>query len=229
MSHIKTLCLQGIPMQDSLKILESVNNFYSQSFSQLMSITVAVLAFAGIILPILVTIYQKRLFKLEHEAIENSLTKKMSEELENAVKEIRAEYEEKEKHFVSEISKMKQELNSEVDKAKGGISHVAGCTELERKYFFNAFDCFIQACISYIKGRDNLNLRRVVYMVSDNCLPNLSSSDIENNGDTFKRLEEVIEQLTEYDTNGIFTDQLRGLKYQLSQCQKRKVTDKSVA
>ena len=49
----------GDTVQDSLKILESVNAFYSQSFGQLINITVAVLAFAGIVLPILITLYQK--------------------------------------------------------------------------------------------------------------------------------------------------------------------------
>lgn len=71
------MLVKGELMEDSLKILEAVNSFYSQSFGQLMNITVAVLAFSGIVLPILITLYQKRLFKLEHLAIENKLLYEM--------------------------------------------------------------------------------------------------------------------------------------------------------
>ncbi|PKG55380.1 hypothetical protein CXF82_20245 [Shewanella sp. GutDb-MelDb] len=175
------------------------------------------------------TIYQKRLFKLDHEVIENSLTKKMNERIESAVEEIRTEYEEKEKYFESQIAKMKVELHKEVDKAKGGIGHVSGYSDLNQNYYLRAFDSFVGASFSYIKGEDNLNLRRVTNMMSDNCLPNLNKKDIEHNDDIFKHFEEVIEKLTEYNSEGIFTDQLRSLKYQFSQCKKRELVVKDAA
>ena len=114
----------GDTVQDSLKILESVNAFYSQSFGQLINITVAVLAFAGIVLPILITLYQKRLFKLEHQAIQNSLATEMESRLEEGIKEIKAEYEQKEAEFEDKISKMKESLKKDLDATKGGICHV---------------------------------------------------------------------------------------------------------
>jgi hypothetical protein len=209
-------------MQDSLKILETVNNFYSQSFSQLINITVAVLAFSGIILPILITIYQKRLFKLEHETIESSLRKEMTDELERVKQEIKSEYEQKEKDFEMQITEMKNELHIEVDKAKGGISHVAGSNELERNNWLGAFDNFISASSRYIKAKDNLNLRRVTNIMYENCLPNFNANTIEHNNEIFNNFEEVIEKLTEYNSDGVFTDQLSALKYQLSQCKLRK-------
>jgi len=208
-------------VQDSLKILETVNSFYSSSFSQLINITVAVLAFAGIVLPILITIYQKRLFKLDHEVIEDSLTKKIDEKFENAVEEVRKEYQEKEKGFEAQIEIMKKELHKEVDEAKGGISHVSGCSDLERNYYSSAFDSFIAASFSYIKAGNNLNLRRVINLISESCLPNMNKVDVEYYGDTFKRFEGLLEQLTEYDSAGIYTDQLKALQYQFTQCKKR--------
>jgi hypothetical protein len=209
-------------MQDSLKILETVNNFYTQSFSQLINITVAVLAFAGIVLPILITFYQKRLFKLEHEVIENSLHKKMNEELGNALAQIKLEYEAKESKFESKIEEMKEELHREVDNAKGGISHVQGCNLLAQKDYFLAFESFVQASFGYIKSKENLNLRRVISVISDNCLPNMNSKHIEDNDEAFSQFEELLDKLSKYDTDGSFTDQLRNLRRDFSQCKKRK-------
>ncbi len=39
---------------DTLQVLEKVNSFYTNSFSQLITITIAILAFSGIILPIVI-------------------------------------------------------------------------------------------------------------------------------------------------------------------------------
>ena len=227
MPDMQMLCLQGNTMQDSLKILETVNNFYTQSFSQLINITVAVLVFAGIVLPILITFYQKRLFQLEHEAIEKSLNKKMKEELNNAVAKIKSEYEEKEAEFESKITEMKEELHIEIDKAHGGISHVQGCNMLEQNDYFAAFDSFISACTSYIKAKDNLNLRRVTSTISTLCLPNMNSKSIEYNEDTFCRFEKLLDKLSKYDIDGAFTDQLRNLRREFSQCKKRNSPDKN--
>lgn len=208
-------------MEDSLKILETVNNFYSQSFNQLIIITAAVLTFAGVVLPILITIYQKRLFKLEHDAIESSLTQKMKDELELAIKAIESEYDQKEKAFEIQMNDLKEELHREIDTAKGGISHVQGCNSFDQSDWINAFESFIGASKSYIKAEDNLNLRRVISMISENCLPNLNVDDIEQHSDTFENFEKVIETLTTYDNNGIFSDQLKSLNRQFILCKKR--------
>ncbi|WP_160061820.1 hypothetical protein [Psychromonas sp. L1A2] len=210
-------------MQDSLKILETVNNFYSQSFGHLITITVAVLAFSGIILPILVTIYQKRLFKLEHEVIENSLIEKMKAELEIAVKEIKAEYDEKEKILKSKLSEMEDELNRKFDNAKGGICHVQGCSNFDQQRWFSAFESFVNASIFFIKGKDNLNLRRVTNMINENCLPNLNANDIEHNIDTFNCFEKFLEDFATYDSDDVFTDQINSLRYQFYQCKNRNI------
>jgi hypothetical protein len=219
--HNILLCLHGDTMQDSLKILETVNNFYTQSFSQLINITVAVLVFAGIIFPILITFYQKRLFKLEHEAIESSLTKKMKEELDNTVAKIELEYSEKEIEFELKISQIKEELYREVDRAKGGISHVQGCNDLEKGCYFTAFDSFVHAGTSYLRAKDNANLLRILNNISDSCLPRFSSKDFEDNEDVFSDLEKLMGELSEYNVEGVYMDPLRKLKRALSLCKKR--------
>ena len=52
-----------------IEIVDKVNSFYSGAFTQLITLTVAVLAFAGIILPILIQIIQSRTFRSEQESL----------------------------------------------------------------------------------------------------------------------------------------------------------------
>ena len=211
----------GVNVQDSLKILESVNTFYSQSFGQLINITVAVLAFAGIVLPILITLYQKRLFKLEHQAIQNSLAMEMEKRLEEGIKEIKAEYEQKETEFEDRISTMKESLMKDLDATKGGVSHVQGNNELKQELFLMAFDSFVSASFSYTKSEDNLNLRRVLGIIDEQCLPKFTKITIEEHDESFKNFEELQEKIREYDSNGTFADLIRKLNKTYNIAKKR--------
>ncbi len=57
-------------MNETLTILGKVNSFYSGAWSQLIIYTSALFALIGIIIPILVQFYQKRVLKLEKESLE---------------------------------------------------------------------------------------------------------------------------------------------------------------
>ena len=218
----------GDTVQDSLKILESVNTFYSQSFGQLINITVAVLAFAGIVLPILITLYQKRLFKLEHQAIQNTLATEMESRLEEGIKEIKAEYEQKEAEFEDKISKMKESLKKDLDATKGGICHVQGNNELKQELLLMAFDSFVSASFSYVKAEDNLNLRRVLGLIDEKCLPKFPKTVIEEHDESFKSFEKLLEKIREYDNNGTFVDLVQSLNKTYNTAKKRQPS-KSVA
>ena len=91
-------------MEPTLKILETVNQFYTQSFNQLILIIGAIFAFVGVFLPILISLYQKRLFRLEQKEVEASIGNTLKDELKLIEKKIKKEYEEKE----SELEKKYQ-------------------------------------------------------------------------------------------------------------------------
>lgn len=208
-------------MEDSLKILEAVNSFYSQSFGQLMNITVAVLAFSGIVLPILITLYQKRLFKLEHLAIENKLLYEMEEKIKKATDVIKSEYEKKEMDFDNKISKMKMLFENELESIKGGVLHVQGNNELKQSDELTAFESFVSASFCYVKSEDNLNLRRVLDLINNSCLRKFNVDSFEEHGDTFKSFDELLEAVRDYDKKGVFSDLIRETNQAYSLAKKR--------
>ena len=68
MHNIKIL--RDIQMDSTLEILEKVNAFYIGAFDQLIILTVSVLAFCGVLVPILISTYQNKQLKLQQEALE---------------------------------------------------------------------------------------------------------------------------------------------------------------
>ena len=209
-------------MQESLKILETVNTFYSQSFSQLINITIAVLAFAGIVLPILITLYQKRIFRLEHQAIEKSVFDKLKSEFDSKILELQNEYKAKEEELNSKMLDMKNEIGREIANAEGGIFHVQGNNELKSGQIVDALISFIESAIKNIEAEDNLNLRIVLGLCSNNCLSNLSEIHFQHDEFLEGKISKLIDKISKYNEKDTFTDQILDLKKSLSQAKSRK-------
>ncbi len=79
-------------MDDTLIILDAANAFYQNAFNQLIAITLGVLGFVGILLPVLFGLYEKRLYRIERETLEVSLKEDLRDEIKKGIESIRAEY-----------------------------------------------------------------------------------------------------------------------------------------
>ncbi|WP_417439756.1 hypothetical protein [Idiomarina abyssalis] len=208
-------------MQDTLKILESVNQFYSQSFNQLVVITVAVLAFAGVVMPVLISLYQKRLFRLEHEEIQSHLKGELDSELAKAVDAVRKEYEKKEAQYLLEIESLDEKLEKEIAGSIGGNLHVQGNMNLKDGQYLGAFSSFTRAAINHLKADKEANLRRALRLVSNNCLPKLNKTRLERDEGIIESYEELLEQLSESNVNDRYKDEIRLLKIRFKQATER--------
>ncbi len=197
-------------MQDTLKILESVNQFYSQSFNQLVVITVAVLAFAGVMMPILISLYQKRIFKLEREAIEDSLKKTLQKDMDECIERMRNEYKEKEDQYEARISKLDQKMERTISGATAASLHIQGNISIGDKQYLRAFESLTSAATNYIKADSESNLRRVLRIIIEKCLPNLKKEQLENDENTIADYDDFLAKLEEYNINRrYYADDLR--------------------
>lgn len=199
-------------MQDTLAILESVNSFYSQSFSHLISITLAVLAFSGVVLPVLFGLYQKRLFKLDHKEIEASLSKRMYEILQDSVNSIDEKIAIKEKLLEEKLKLAVSKAQQDIDRVSGGLSHVQGNKYLSEKNYIFALESFIGASFSYIDSSDDRNLQRVLRLMTEDCFPNLNADHIEHHPAVFRSYIEAVDKLKKYNKNRIYSDQIEDIE-----------------
>ncbi|NVK36593.1 MAG: hypothetical protein HWE18_01590 [Gammaproteobacteria bacterium] len=199
-------------MEETLKILESVNNFYSESFSQLITITVAVLAFSGVVMPALLNMYQRRLFKLEHKAIEDGLESKLKDSVESEVESVRLEYQKKERQFERRMEELEKKLVKEIENAKGGALHIQGNSDLKNKNLIAALHSFIDSGWCYMRCEDNLNLQRVLDLILHECLSKFDKEDVNQESLVFSEFEEFIGGLKEHDHSRVYTDKIRNIE-----------------
>ena len=199
-------------MQETLKILESVNQFYSQSFNQLVMITVAVLAFAGVVMPIIISLYQKRLFRLEHEEIKTALKNELAKDLNKAIDTLRTEHEKLSATYEDRIKELNERTKKKIAQAIGGISHVQANVNLDNKEYLWAFTSLVSAAKNHIKADEEANLRRTLRLIYEKCLPELNKAQLEKDERNIESFYKLISTLEDYNVNNRYEDDLQLLK-----------------
>ncbi|WP_029933355.1 hypothetical protein [Thiomicrospira pelophila] len=198
-------------MQESLEIISAVNNFYSQSFGQLITITLGFLAFIGVFLPILLTFYQKRLVNLEQTEIEAMLTKRLGQIESSLQEKLDRDLAEKDILLTQKISNSEEKLQERVSHALSGVLFVQGSLQLSNKLYWLASYSFVRAAKESIKANEEGNLKKALRLIIVNCSPNMTEQNY-----TEAPYEEVLdgflEMLSHFNHNNRYTDEINQLK-----------------
>lgn len=205
----------NVPNSDqTLVILEKVNSFYNQSFSNLIALTAILLAFVGVIIPLLINLYQSRKLTIER----SELQKNIDDSLRNLKKETEEYVENKVKEKTEAIDK---KLESFSLHAKAQTMHVQGFITAKSGDAPSALEDFAKAGIYYIKAGDELNLQLILDNIIDVCLPHCNQKNIRDDK-CKKRLDEFIEELEKFNENSRYTNAIQNLRKALKEANERK-------
>lgn len=191
-------------MDETLRILDSVHSFYSHSFDQLMVVTIAVLTFAGVAMPILISLYQKKLLKIEQEEVKALLKADLEKHMQEAISSMKTE-------FDSAILALEIKHEKQSAKSHGAILHVQGGVYLSQNNFVSAFERFTGAGYFYIKADSEANLKRVITQMKI-CLGSLNKDQIEHVEDVLKSYNDFMESVEVFNTNDRYTDDIYSIK-----------------
>jgi flagellar hook-associated protein FlgK len=194
-------------MQETQAILDSVHQFYADSFSQLVTLTLAMLGFIGVLVPVLLTIYQQRLFKLEQREVMGSLRTQLDAINVEHIKLLEQKFDDREKLSQQRMEAQVGLLQREIAKAQGSTFHVQANQSIASKQYPAAFESLLDAAIKYVDAQNESNLGRVLTLLTHNTLPHLDSSHFEYRGEMWERqLQKANAGIAEVNVNGRFTD-----------------------
>ncbi len=203
-----------------LDIVNSVNGFYSGAFDKLFQLVLALIALFGVIIPILVQIYQRRVMKVS----ESELKAEMAKLLEEKKKELLVEIENKlksEKEQIAESLKNNTVLiDKRLDDANGAILHVQGNMNIRANQYIDACQDFCGAGELYCQSKSGRDLGAVLESLSALTLPNVTKNDLESRG-LNKRLEELIKKIRKTDTDRFLARNLEKLEAALIEARTR--------
>jgi cell division protein YceG involved in septum cleavage len=210
-----------IPLQP-LEILKYVNEFYSDSFINLITLFGILCGLVGVVIPILFWVVQKRFFKAENQEIKNTIHKELREEYNLEIKKISEEYKEKESVYEKRIFEIEKELTKKIEKVSAGVYYIQGNMILSQSGYVLAFTSYLKAGKKDISCNNDQNLNQVIKRITRFCLPNIKQVDLKNaDEDLLNNYNAFLKELTQYDTNGRYSDDIKLIKSEYKQAQKR--------
>jgi len=217
---------------DTLQLLDKVHSFYSDSFTDLMTLTISILLIIGVIMPFVLQAIQARSFKSEKESLESLI----KGNIQNATIEMRSEFEnifagEKEKLelLVKEHSESIKQLMAEQSAVSmGGTFFLQAAANYDREKYANAARDFAYSAIKCFEGKEETNGQRALRRLVKDCLPNLNKADFKAIPDLEKNIGSLVDQLTKMDEYGRFRDDIDNINRLVARAKEKEFDEKEI-
>jgi hypothetical protein len=210
----------------TIDTIEKVHALYQTSFSTFVTVVGVVIAFTGIVLPLLVTAYQvmlqRRETKLAHEKLDSFLEKAVRETEIRLLAEQAKTLEAFAERSETLLRSSQEETDKKVQKAEAGAFHVQATLLSNANHPLGCLSSASDAVPGYVAGKDYLNLRRVVAKLMVPSLENLNAPDFNGHDDLVEKCRECCTTLKAIDENGGFRDLERELQNALNVALQRK-------
>ncbi|WP_067586617.1 hypothetical protein [Endozoicomonas ascidiicola] len=183
----------------ALEIIDKTNSFYSSAFSQLVAMTIGIIAFAGVFVPIVLSYYQSKKLKLEKNDLHDYLKKELNSVKDSLNEDIRLEV--KKAIIIAEAK-----LNEEIRSVEAGLFHIQAIHFHEAGLIEAATDSAFQSATVYATSKDEMNLGRIISMLSEDCLPKITSESKIETEELDKLTKTLVSNLEKININGRYTD-----------------------
>lgn len=165
---------------DPVQLLSTVNSFYDQAFNKLMVVTFGIIAFIGVLVPLVVGWVQTRTLRAE----KNSLLTDLKAEIESERDAVRQAIESSVREEVNEVrlalEQRIEELTRNLDEASASAEarsfHLQGRDYVKSNKSTLGVKSFAHAATRYIDARDESNAQRCINSLIEDCLPKTDKS-----------------------------------------------------
>lgn len=209
-----------------VELLLAVNTFYDQAFNRLLALTFGIIAFIGVLVPIVVGWVQLRSLKQEKESILVELRQEVSDEREQIKKAI-------EESVRLEMRGLQEELNARMEGlerrleissalAEARSFHLQGLNSVRAKNPQNAVHDLASATASYINAENEANAQRCLNVIVDTCLPATNKYQYVE-----LRLEKhcntLLDKLKKHNRNECYTNYIQRIESQMDKASARDI------
>lgn len=208
-------------MEETLNIVNKIDQMYANSFSALITVTIAILTFSGVILPIVTGIIQKRMFKVEHKEIKSLVMEELREEVESFKKVVLEENKKSLRSIRKELRQLEVELNKRVSASVGGCYHIQTLVSLRDEDYLESTFSISRALIYHIDAENEFPIKRAASIMVEDCLPNLHRVDLEKHSHVKDELETALRDLTSFNKSGRYVDDINNIKASLYEAMER--------
>ncbi len=183
---------------EGIDIIQNIENFYDSAWNKLIFTGTVALGIIGVLIPIIIQWWQKKILNLE----KNKLKEELRNELSLEFKEL----------YVKKFKKLKREHRIDLESLKGMTFHLQGNKLVDEGYIKGAIADFITSAILYSRGKKHGNLVRVLNNLIRN-LEDFPKEDFENLIESEEiNLKKFFKRLIKNDKKGALGDLIQDLK-----------------
>jgi hypothetical protein len=203
-------------VMDANTITTIINNINSM-YSSLITYTVGLVAFIGILLPIVITLLQNRQLKNDHKALSDKISSELDAVKAKLLIELKSDLTVETKKLDNKAAEMKNELNVKISEMAAELHakahHIQARVAIDKNRFDIAcLDC-LYAIVGYCEAKDEANLQAVsegVLMAM--VVPHLKKLDFEENEIIEKKLIMALAAIEKINVNGRYDGSLKALR-----------------
>ena len=206
---------------DMLTVLQNVSQFYETSWNHLLVCGSVAVAIVGVVVPVLLQIYQTRTMRHEREEIRTAIAGQVAAEmraglekesallaekiaaatksLEERLARDRAELEEKSRN-------MEEELRRGIERTTGRLFGVQANAMISQHRYKAAAESILLAMDYLRRGDDRLNLRRQLVSLAETCLPKMTKAECEEMDEGERCFGKIMAEIKEWDEKSDFQD-----------------------
>jgi len=198
------------PVNETLEILEKVNNYYDSAWNKLIITGSVIIAVVGVVVPLLIQWWQKKNIQLSEEALDVKMKDKFSALQVKLKDEIRAEYQ-------SEITRLGLEVKKYKAEAKANAMFLQAASNFDLRKYKIALGDFSTACNLFITATEWLGVQDCLINIHA-CLENITKKDYEeylrvNNVD----LSKILKIINHHDDTKLLSLQIDEIKEKMFQ------------
>lgn len=210
-------------MSETLQILEKLNSLYSGAISQVITYTVGVLAFVGILIPVLIGLLQSRQLKNDHKSLSAAITAEMQAVKVNFQAEMTRLHDENElklKKLIEDTTKeIKVEILKSENASEGRAMHLQANSNRVH-YPASACSDALSAIALYAKSGSETNIA-AIFGVFNETVASINESDVQE-FDLEDQSKSAITALEKLNGNGRYLRDISSIRLGVSQAKVRK-------
>lgn len=220
-----TIGMKG-DMSETLLILEKINTLYSGAIAQLITYTIGVLAFVGILVPTLIGILQSRQLTADHKILSALITSEIALAKAGLDADVELLHQENELKLKELIEATTKEIRAEILKSeKASVArslHLQANTEHDTNPVGACSDA-LKALICYSESGNESNIPAVLN-IFEACISKCVGEDLKNLevNDLEVKVKEAVAALKQINDSGRYNRDIQSLQVAITQAKARK-------
>lgn len=208
-----------------VEAVDKMHAFYTQAFSNLMSITFGIIAFVGVVLPIVVSLIQNRQLKRENDNLRRELKLEIETIASGEIENLEKLLDDKARAIDSRIEEKLMELNKKLStstaESRGSIFHLQGNSGVSNGDYGEATISYAVALSAYLLAKNLGDARVVANLLHSTCLPEIDKETFADSPRIKTFIEAAIKDLKASNQDGRHTDLIEKIERKTVAAEKR--------